>query len=70
MSTELHSNTNGFATTRFFGGEDRGLCLQVTHLNSASHHRDAGFIQVTREEALLLAQDLLAFVNGTSEELE
>ena len=31
MSTELKSHANGVSLTRFFGGKERGSCVQVTH---------------------------------------
>ena len=68
MATQMVSNTR-FSLTRFWGGEQRGQCLQVTApgcgRNPFVHE---GFVQVDREEALLLAESLMRFVNGTLEE--
>ena len=34
MSTELKSNTDGVALTRFWGGDKRRCCVQVTRRNN------------------------------------
>lgn len=68
MSTQLTSNTR-FSLTRFWGGNERGVCLQVTAPGAGRDpYMNEGFVQVTREEALLLAESLMRFVNGTLEE--
>jgi hypothetical protein len=70
MSTQMVSNTR-FSLTRFWGGTERGSCLQVTAPTAGRNpYMDEGFVQVTREEALLLAETLLRFANGTLEEDE
>lgn len=63
MSTQMCSNTR-FQLTRFWGGTQRGTCLQVTA------GLQEGYVQVTKEEALALAESLLRFANGTLEEDE
>ncbi len=66
MSTELRDvpGTN-IAQTRFAGGKDRGAMLQLTVHNNGSFQT----IQLTREEALSLAQELILFANGKEEAL-
>ena len=61
MSTELR-NVPGtkILQTRFAGGSDKGSMLQLTVINDGSFQN----IQLTREEALSLAQELILFANG------
>ena len=49
--------------TRFWGGEQRGKCLQVTG-------QKLGYITMDHGEALQLAEALLQFVNDTRPEEE
>lgn len=70
MSTQLVSNTNGVSLTRFWGGQ-RGVCVQVTQSTSRTKTTADQFfdcVQLTREQAGQLAEDLLAFAN--SEEVD
>mgnify|MGYP001258447606 FL=1 len=61
MSTELRNIPSTKITqTRFFGGKDRGTMLQLTVQNNGSFQN----IQLTREECLSLAQELILFANG------
>ena len=46
--------------TRFAGGVERGTMLQLTVSDNGSFQA----ISVTREQAALLAQELLLFANG------
>ena len=61
MSTELR-NVPGtkILQTRFAGGSDKGSMLQLTVINDGSFQN----IQLTREECLSLAQELILFANG------
>tara|TARA_B110000285_G_C15030171_1_gene566300 strand:- start:710 stop:967 length:258 start_codon:yes stop_codon:yes gene_type:complete len=60
MSTDLRNvPTTDIMQTRFFGGQDRGTCIQLT-----PPWRDKGHIQLTREEAAILAAELLLFAEG------
>ena len=61
MSTELRvvPNTN-ISQTRFAGGSDKGSMLQLTVINDGSFQN----IQLTREECLSLAQELILFAHG------
>lgn len=67
MSTELRNvPTTDISQTRFFGGQDRGVCIQITQRtmdNSGIIDRMFNKIQLTRSEAQLLAQELLMFAN-------
>lgn len=56
MSTELKSSNADINLTRFFGGKDRGVCVQIT--TGWQEH-----IQLTRQQALRLSKDLEAFAN-------
>ena len=70
MSTEM-VGTDRLALTRFYGGDERGVCLQVTirELMGRSSYEE-GYITVNKREALLLADALLKFVYDTLEEEE
>jgi len=54
MATDLKSTDKDIQLTRFYGGADRGTCIQVT--TDWQEH-----ISLTREQAERLALDLLDF---------
>jgi len=58
MATELKSHADRVALTRFFGGSDRGVCVQVTEEVTHNH------VALTRAQAAALAADLLDFAQG------
>ena len=61
MATELRNvPKTEIAQTRFAGGVERGTMLQLTLSDNGSFQA----ISVTREQAALLAQELLLFANG------
>ena len=61
MATELRNvPKTEIAQTRFAGGVERGTMLQLTVSDKGSFQA----ISVTREQAALLAQELLLFGNG------
>jgi len=61
MATELRNvPKTEISQTRFAGGVERGTMLQLTVSNNGSFQA----ISVTREQAALLAQELLLFANG------
>jgi hypothetical protein len=64
MATELKSHTAEVTLTRFFGGSDRGTCVQVT----AGRGFGGDFVQLTRAQAAALAADLLDFAQGRETE--
>jgi len=64
MATELKSTTEDVSLTRFYGGVDRGTCIQVTTTYTANPEDFFKHISLTREEALTVAQDLMAFAQG------
>ena len=67
MSTELKSHADQLTLTRFWGGSDRGTCVQVT----AGHGVGGDHVQLTRAQAAALAADLMDFAQGREvEELE
>ena len=74
MSTELQSHAKGVSLTRFFGGKDRGSCVQVTQKRfDPSENRgpaDKFFdsLQLTRAQAAALAADLQDFAQGREKE--
>ena len=56
MATDLKSTDKNVMLTRFWGGVDRGTCVQIT--TDWQEH-----ISLTREQARAVAQDLLAFAD-------
>jgi len=63
MSTDLKSRTTDVSLTRFWGGL-RGACVQVTMPRTTKLDPTDQFftsLQLTREQALTLARDLLDF---------
>jgi len=55
MSTEYENVlTEGVLLTRFYGGVDRGVCLQITKVNSYK----AGYKQLTLKDAVELQNKL------------
>lgn len=69
MSTELRNIPNTEITqTRFFGGQDRGVCIQITQRKEEviTEFADRMFnkVQLTRKEARALAIELMLFANG------
>ena len=68
MATELKSNTQDVSLTRFFGGQERGVCVQVTTTYTANPEDFFKHISLTRDQARTLAADLAAFAAGVEEE--
>ena len=68
MSTELRSTTEDVSLTRFWGGKDRGTCVQVTTTYTADPRDFFKHISLTREQARSVAEDLMAFAEGNEEE--
>ena len=56
MATDLKSTDKDVMLTRFWGGSDRGTCVQIT--TDWQEH-----VSLTREQARAVAEDLLAFAN-------
>ena len=53
MGTEIKSHAKDVSLTRFWGGPQRGTCLQVGQKSNS--------VQLTRSQAQALALDLLMF---------
>ena len=76
MSTNLKPPTEDISATRFWGGTDRGLCIQLTmpvparELRLRNSITDSMFdmIQLSRSEALMVAKTLIDF--AASKEIE
>ena len=72
MSTDLKSNTQNVTLTRFYGGEERKVCVQVTQPNPNYDTDEGGpmfnYVQLTRQEAAAVALDLLDFAAGREQE--
>jgi len=66
MSTEM-KGTSRHLLTRFSGGKDRGVCLQVTIRTFTGFYNES-YITVSKTEALELARSLIMFADDTLEE--
>ena len=65
MATNLRSHANRVSLTRFFGGSDRGVCVQVTVDEGAGQFEH---VALNRAQAAALAADLMDFAQGREEE--
>ena len=65
MATDLKSHAKDVSLTRFFGGEDKGSCVQVTTKTDANQFQ---YVSLTRAQAAALAADLLDFAQGRETE--
>ena len=61
MATNLKSHADRVTLTRFFGGSDRGVCVQVTVDEGAGQFEH---VALTRAQAAAVAADLLDFAQG------
>jgi len=61
MATNLKSHADSVTLTRFFGGSDRGACVQVLVDQGAEQFEH---VALTRAQAAALAADLLDFAQG------
>jgi len=74
MATDLRSHAQDVSMTRFWGGDRRGVCVQVTAKRADSQPTgllpDTGFdtVQLTRSQAAALAADLMDFAQGREQE--
>ena len=61
MATDLRAIPGTEVTqTRFAGGKERGVCIQLTGIQQNTFQQ----LQFTRQQALMVAQELLLFANG------
>ena len=73
MATDLKTNSEAFWLTRFFGGKDKGSCIQITIHRENKTPRSVAenyfdHISLTREEAKELSIELMLFANEREEE--
>jgi len=71
MATDLKSHAQAVDLTRFWGGDLKGSCVQVTTPASKDSKARGEFfdsVQLTRAQAAALAADLLDFAQGREEE--
>ena len=64
MSTEIETRLTRHSLVEFWGGDKRGICLQVTcrsTLPPPQRDREEGYIQLTMAEAAILAKQLADF---------
>ena len=70
MATDIKSRADGVDMTRFWGGDFRGTCVQVSMRRDPVKNpvptADKFFtsVSLTREQARPVAADLLAFAEG------
>ena len=61
MATDLRAIPGTEVTqTRFAGGKERGVCIQLTGIQQNTFQQ----LQFTRQQARMVAQELLLFANG------
>tara|TARA_X000001036_G_scaffold395661_1_gene396761 strand:- start:418 stop:684 length:267 start_codon:yes stop_codon:yes gene_type:complete len=76
MSTDLKSRNKGkVSLTRFWGGTNRGACVQITTARDWEKEGDTtasdkffNSVSMSKSEAVALAQDLLDFAGDTAEQ--
>tara|TARA_R110000824_G_scaffold85909_1_gene213054 strand:- start:58 stop:306 length:249 start_codon:yes stop_codon:yes gene_type:complete len=73
MATDIKSKANGVDMTRFWGGNTRGRCVQVSMKRDSTNpvtSADQFFTAVsfTAEQARQVAADLMAFAEGNEVE--
>ena len=62
MSTEIESRLTRHSLVEFWGGDKRGVCLQVTATDPHACEIDQeGYIQLTMADAAILAKHLADF---------
>lgn len=54
MSPEIDKELENFTLTRFWGGDNRGACIQITGKD--------GHVQLTMEDSAFLAKHLVDFI--------
>ena len=69
MSTTIKTTMRDHTAKRFWGGDDRGNCLQITassplriHESVGDQLQEEGFVQLTMEEAAELCSTLGEFI--------
>ena len=71
MATELKSHAQGVSLTRFWGGDNRGSCVQLTQKKTelpAVADKFFDSLQLTRAQAAAMAADLLDFAQCREQE--
>mgnify|MGYP001162488858 FL=1 len=69
MATDLKSQAQHVDLTRFWGGKDKGTCIQITTPAQKPLARTSYFdtVQLTRTQAAALGKDLLEFAKGNEQ---
>ena len=73
MATDIKTNSEAFWLTRFFGGKDKGSCIQITIPRENKTPRSVAenyfdHKSLTREQAKELSIELMLFANMREEE--
>lgn len=60
MATTIETTAPGVSVTRFWGGTDRGVCIQINAPGRPGSEREFNnFVQLTLAEAQVLSRELL-----------
>jgi len=59
MSTDIKTDLPRHSLTEYYGGDERGICVQITALKMEDGD---GYITLSSEEAEILIKDLKGFV--------
>lgn len=63
MSTEIFENEE-YSLTEFWGGTERGKCIQITPRNPANQNQFGSWIQLTKKDAEILGKKLIEWSNS------
>lgn len=62
MSTEIKTDLKEHTIIKFWGGDTRGTCLQITATTPRHERTGESYVQLSMQEAALLCNDLNKFV--------
>jgi len=67
MATTIKSHADQVTLTRFWGGDNRGVCIQITTPGDKGGY-EHNYVTMTRAQAGALARDLYDFSTSREEE--
>tara|TARA_R110000803_G_scaffold189343_2_gene251833 strand:+ start:215 stop:442 length:228 start_codon:yes stop_codon:yes gene_type:complete len=70
MSMNVRSHGKEIGLTTFWGGDEKGSCIQITMpacLDKGKNTWEKDILQLTTSQAAALSADLMDFVTGRSE---
>ena len=69
MATELYTAQDGVYLTRFFGGTERGACIQLTETGASFETGRTNYVRLTPQQAAIVGRELIEFAEkGTTSE--